>query len=79
MSYSTDSNNMGTFSFRTEAYFRCDVGFFLIGNETRTCGDGNVTVGEFNGTTPACEGIIIMFTIRDQRLIACIYLIVNGY
>ncbi len=60
VSYSTDNNNIGAFSFGTEAYFSCDVGFSLVGNETRTCGDGNMTVGEFNGTTPACEGILIM-------------------
>ncbi len=46
------------FSFGTEAYFSCDVGFSLVGSETRSCGDGNMTVGEFNGTAPACEGII---------------------
>ncbi|XP_064406058.1 uncharacterized protein LOC135351076 [Halichondria panicea] len=57
VSYSTDNNNIGAFSFGTEAYFSCDVGFSLVGNETRTCGDGNMTVGEFNGTTPACEAL----------------------
>ncbi|XP_064406055.1 complement receptor type 1-like isoform X3 [Halichondria panicea] len=57
VSYSTDSNIMDTFSFETEAYFSCDVGFSLVGSETRTCGDGTMTVGEFNGTTPACEAI----------------------
>ncbi len=60
VSYSTNNNNMGTFSFGTEAYFSCDVGFSLVDNETRTCVGGNMTVGEFNGTTPACEGIIII-------------------
>ncbi len=72
VSYSTDSNIMDTFSFETEAYFSCDVGFSLVGSETRTCGDGTMTVGEFNGTTPACEGIITMFTIPDRRS-SCIY------
>ena len=64
VSYSTNNNATGTFSFGTEAYFSCDVGFFLIliGDETiRTCVGGNMTVGKFNGTTPACEGSIIMF------------------
>ncbi len=62
VSYSTNNNATGTFSFGTEAYFSCDVGFFLIGDETiRTCVGGNITVGKFNGTTPACEGSIIMF------------------
>ncbi len=72
VSYSTNNNTMGTFSFGTEAYFSCDVGFSLVGDKTRTCGDGIdssgfsgsglygigpvvMSVGEFNGTTPACK------------------------
>ena len=58
VSYSTNNNTMGTFSFGTEAYFSCDVGFSPVGSETRSCGDGNMTVGEFNGTASACEGIM---------------------
>ena len=51
------------------ATYRCDTGFSLVGNSTRTCtGDGSSTTGEFGGVTPTCEGSCINYSV-----IRCVY------
>ena len=49
-------NENGTYAFDVVANYRCDTGFSLVGNHTRTCTvDGSRTTGAFAGSAPTCE------------------------
>ena len=55
IAYSPDT--MEPFDFRTVAFHSCDVGYYLQGNELRTCtGDGLSVVGNWDGFIPICSG-----------------------
>ncbi len=43
------------YGYGTTASYFCNEGFFLEGNEMRTCG-GDVTIGSWDGTNPVCSG-----------------------
>lgn len=45
------------YDFSTEAMHSCDEGYFLEGNEIRTCqGDGSSVTGQWSGSAPVCSG-----------------------
>ena len=45
------------FIYGTVATYSCSPGFSLSSTQSRVCvGDGNGTVGRFNGSEPSCEG-----------------------
>ena len=52
----TGSNNL---DFGTTATYSCTPGFRLNGNQRRECaGDGDSTIGIFDGSDPTCEGTL---------------------
>ncbi|XP_064395137.1 E-selectin-like [Halichondria panicea] len=56
ISYNTTSNTFSIIHFNETATYKCDPGFSLIGNNSRTCtGDGSSIIGAFDGKTPSCE------------------------
>ena len=55
--YRTDK--MEPFHIRTVAFHSCDEGYYLKGNEQRTCtGDGLSVVGSWSGFAPNCTGTV---------------------
>lgn len=43
-------------AFNVNAFYSCDFGYALVGQETRRCaGDGSSTTGAFEGASPTCE------------------------
>ncbi len=45
------------FTFGVLAIYSCDTEFVLVGSKRRTCtGDGNSTIGAFDGEAPVCTG-----------------------
>ena len=47
----------GSYILGTVATYSCSPGFGLNNTQSRVCvGDGNGTVGRFNGSEPSCEG-----------------------
>ena len=53
--YSVDTDQ-APYSFSTIATYHCHEGFYLSGEVERTCGNGEGTVGHWNGTASTCEG-----------------------
>ena len=54
--FSNDKTNE-VFIYGTVATYSCSPGFSLSSSQSRVCvGDGNGTVGRFNGSEPSCEG-----------------------
>ncbi|XP_064407631.1 uncharacterized protein LOC135352375 isoform X3 [Halichondria panicea] len=50
VTYSSTSDENGNFAFNAMANNSCDTGFFLVGNNTRTCtGDDSSATGVFDG------------------------------
>ena len=55
--YGTDT--VEPFHFKTVAFHSCDEGYYLKGNEQRTCtGDGLSVVGSWSGFAPNCTGTV---------------------
>ena len=55
ITYSPDTTD--PFDFGTRATHSCNEGFYLDGNDTRSCtGDGLSTIGEWTLTMPTCPG-----------------------
>ena len=52
ISYDSDIFDLGTV-----ATYECEEGFVLVGNENRTCTEGDSTsvIGEWSGGMPTCE------------------------
>ncbi len=51
---SLDEN--GTYIFAVVATYSCDTGFYLVGNDSRTCtGDGSSIIGTFDGSASTCQ------------------------
>ncbi|XP_064384817.1 E-selectin-like [Halichondria panicea] len=56
VTYSSTVNS--NYVFDVVATYSCDTGFFLVGNDSRTCtGDGSSITGAFDGLVPSCEAI----------------------
>ncbi len=59
VTYSTIADEKSTYALDAVATYSCDVGFSLVGNNTRTCtGDGSSITGAFDGVAPICESKI---------------------
>ncbi|XP_064395003.1 uncharacterized protein LOC135342233 isoform X1 [Halichondria panicea] len=58
VTYSATADENDTYAFDVVVTYSCFVGFFLVGDNTRTCtGDGSSTTGAFSGIDPTCEPI----------------------
>ncbi len=56
VSYSNVSGQSNSYAFNVEVTYKCDIGFFLVGNNTRTCnGDGSKITGSFDGEASTCD------------------------
>ncbi len=60
--YSPDQTS--PYDYNTIATHSCNEGFFLEGEQTRSCsGDGSSTTGEWGGVPPICAGMFCSDTI----------------
>ncbi len=56
VTYNDVEDESGNLNFETQSTYSCDTGFFLVGNNKRTCtGDGSSITGAFDGVAPTCE------------------------
>ena len=61
VSYSSPVEN-SSYVFGTVATFSCSPSFGLSTLETRTCtGTNDAEIGTFNGSSPTCDGEIVMY------------------
>lgn len=60
------------FEFLSIATHSCNIGFFLTGDETRSCGgDGSSAVGVWNGTASTCSGRQLDCYFIPEKRVAC--------
>ena len=61
--YSPDMTD--PFEFNSRASHVCEEGYFLEGNQVRSCsGDGLSTIGNWNGETPICTGRYVCIRVK---------------
>ena len=59
------------------AIYRCNTGYNLVGNRTRTCQSGGV----WSGSEPTCEGVLLLSTSKWRGRISIVWLkcfLLNG-
>ncbi len=67
IAYSPDTTS--PFDFGTTATYSCNDGYFLEGEQTRSCaGDGSSTMGTWDLTAPTCTGIVVEINYSVDRI-----------
>ncbi len=57
VTHNSTADENGNYAFYVRATYKCDTGFFLVGNNSTTCtGNSSSITGAFYGLVPICEG-----------------------